>query len=179
MCAYTVHARNQATPLDRQCLQTPSPRVYTFTLFRKKETGLGRHRTCILHVSTLRRQCVELETCTRARATSVTARGAERFRARLVPSRGFLIEPVQKVLSRMQRRARKKRRLQGSSNAARPPCSLQHFLSLFPADNSRRYRMEKAERKELVDYKEIWFDFIIKCNRDSRIDYRWINLLTI
>lgn len=143
---------------------------------KRKQVSAGIvHASCTyLHCAV----CRTLETCTRARATSVTARGAERFRARLVPSRGFLIEPVQKVLSRMQRRARKKRRLQGSSNAARPPCSLQHFLSLFPADNSRRYRMEKAERKELVDYKEIWFDFIIKCNRDSRIDYRWINLLT-
>lgn len=41
--------------------------------------------------------------CTRAHATSVTARGAEWVRARLVPSRGFLIEPVQKVLSRIRR----------------------------------------------------------------------------
>lgn len=158
---------------------TVSPCVHVYTVQEKGNRSRPASYMHLARIYTAQAVCRTLETCTRARATSVTARGAERFRARLVPSRGFLIEPVQKVLSRMQRRARKKRRLQGSSNAARPPCSLQHFLSLFPADNSRRYRMEKAERKELVDYKEIWFDFIIKCNRDSRIDYRWINLLTI
>lgn len=76
LLAYTVHARNQATPLDRQCLQTPSPRVYTFTLFRKKETGLGRHRTCILHVSTLREQCVERSKRAHVRARQAWPRAA-------------------------------------------------------------------------------------------------------
>lgn len=136
LLAHTIYARNRATLHDRHSVYRHRlpPGVYTFTLFRKKETGLGRHRTCISY--TYLPHCATTvcryahETCTRARATSVTARGAERFRARLVPSRGFLIQPVQKVLSRMQRRARKKRRLQGSSNAARPPCSLQLFLSL-------------------------------------------------
>lgn len=71
------------------------------TLFRKKEpTARCNWMQRTEYTYTVYRARVGNRT--RAHATSVTARGGvERDRARLVPSRGFLIESVQKVLSRI------------------------------------------------------------------------------
>lgn len=141
---------------------TVSPCVHVYTVQEKGNRSRPASYMHLARIYTAQAVCRTLETCTRARATSVTARGAERFRARLVPSRGFLIEPVQKVLSRMQRRARKKRRLQGARMPPGHPVVSNIFFLCFRQTTAEGIGWRKQRGKSLLITKK--FDLILLLN---------------